>query len=254
MFFEKELLSFNIVDVFEMRQKNVNKYNSGRKFNALSYRFNTDAVLETETDTFVMKNGHVSYVPSGVDYTRLANVDEFIVVHFYTTDYNTRRIESFLANDHERLAMLFREIYDCWSRKELGYKYRCSAVFYRILAECYVQNYVDGGGRSKIQDSVDYIQANYKNSGLRISDVAERSFMSEVYFRKLFKAEYGVSPQKYIVDLRIQNAVGLISTGYYTLAEVAYMSGYADYKYFSAEFKRIKGVSPSKYFNDCNET
>ena len=71
--------------------------------------------------------------------------------------------------------------------------------------------------------------------------------MSEVYFRKLFKKEYGISPQKYIIQLRIQNAVGLISTGYYSLKEIAYMSGYNDCKYFSVEFKKAMGVSPSEY-------
>ena len=88
---------------------------------------------------------------------------------------------------------------------------------------------------------------NYKNSNLSIAEIADRSFMSEVYFRKLFKEEYGVSPQKYIIDLRIQNAVGLIATGYYSLKEIAYMSGYNNYKYFSSEFKKVKGVSPSEY-------
>ena len=38
-----------------------------------------------------------------------------------------------------------------------------------------------------------------------------------------------------------------MSTGYYSLKEIAIMSGYEDYKYFSAEFKREKGISPSKY-------
>ena len=76
--------------------------------------------------------------------------------------------------------------------------------------------------------------------------------MTEVYFRKLFKQEYGVSPQKYIIDLRMQNAVGLIATGYYSLKDVAAMSGYNDYRYFSVEFKRKYGVSPSEYSYNYN--
>ena len=71
--------------------------------------------------------------------------------------------------------------------------------------------------------------------------------MSEVYFRKIFKAEYGTSPQKFIIKLRMQKAVELIETGDYSLKEVALMSGYKDYKYFSAEFKRLFGVSPSEH-------
>ncbi|MBQ4150610.1 MAG: helix-turn-helix transcriptional regulator, partial [Clostridia bacterium] len=65
--------------------------------------------------------------------------------------------------------------------------------------------------------------------------------------RKIFKAEYGISPQKYIINLRIQKATELIETGDYSLKEVALLSGYNDYKYFSAEFKRLLGVSPSEY-------
>jgi AraC-like DNA-binding protein len=86
---------------------------------------------------------------------------------------------------------------------------------------------------------------NYKKSDLSIKEIADKSFMSEVYFRKLFKEKYEISPQKYIIDLRIQNAVGLISTGYYSLKEIAYMSGYTDYKYSSVEFKKAMGISPS---------
>ena len=51
----------------------------------------------------------------------------------------------------------------------------------------------------------------------------------------------------YIIKKRLQNAIGLISAGYYTLSEVADMSGYSDYKHFSVEFKKAVGVSPSEY-------
>lgn len=247
MFFEKELLSFNLFEVVEMKQKNVDMHNKGRNYNALSYRFKSDAVLKTETEEVRMQDNCVSYVPARVDYLRSAAVDEFIVVHFDTTDYKTKRIESFVPKEPERISGLFEEIYECWRKKELGYKYRCARILYEILEECYVQNYVEGAKKTKIQGSVEYLFENYKKSDLTIKEIADRSFMSEVYFRKLFKAQYGISPQKFIVDLRIQNAVGLISTGYYSLKEVAAKCGYRDYKYFSVEFKRIMGVSPSEY-------
>ena len=73
--------------------------------------------------------------------------------------------------------------------------------------------------------------------------------MSEVCFRKLFKARFGLSPAKYLMQLRIHKAAELIHTGYYTLKEVASLCGYRDYKYFSVEFKRLKGCSPSKYIS-----
>ena len=247
MFFEKDILTFNILDVLELKQKNVNMFNSGRNFNALSYRYSSDAVLTVKEENFIMKSNCVCYLPARLDYTRTATKDEMIIVHFDTISYNTKNIEFFVPGDTTVLAGLFRQILNVWSKKELGYKFKCSAILYEIFAECYAQNYVSKTQDPKIQKSVEYLLKNYKKNDLTIKEIADKSFMSEVYFRRLFKEQYGVSPHKYIVDLRLQNAVGLISTGYYSLSEIAYMSGYNDYKYFSTEFKRNMGISPSEY-------
>ena len=247
MFFEKDMLSVNILEVLELKQQNVNMFNSGRNFNALSFRFRSDAVLTTKTGSHSMKDNAVSYFPARLDYTRVATVDEMIVVHFDIINYNTKNIEYFIPNDPATLSELFRDIFDVWQKKELGYKFKCSAILCEIFAECYIQNYASKSQNSKIHNSVEYLLKNYKKGDLSIKEIADKSFMSEVYFRKLFKEEYGISPQKYIIDLRIQNAIGLISAGYYSLKEVAYMSGYHDYKYFSVEFKKAMGVSPSEY-------
>lgn len=247
MFFEKEILSFNILDVLELKQKNVNMLNTGRNYNALSFRFRADTYLKTKKHKYHIKDNFVSYVPARLDYSRACTVDEMIVVHFDTINYHTEDIEFFIPKDPNALSELFREILDCWNRKEVGYKYKCSAILCDILAECYRQNFKPESQNSIIQKSVDYILKNYKHKELYIREIAEQSFMSEVYFRKLFKAEYGISPQKYIIKLRMQNALGLISTGYYSLKEVAEMSGYCDYKHFSVEFKKSVGVSPSEY-------
>ena len=247
MFFEKEMLSFHILDVLEIKQNNVSMFNTGRNFSALSFRFCSDAYLKAGKNEYHMRENFVSYVPARLDYSRAAKVDELIVIHFETVNYYTENIEYFEPKNPKVLAKLFREILECWHKKELGYKYKCSAILCEIFAECYAENYVPNIQNSKIQKSVEYILDNYKKSDLTIKDIAKQSFISEVYFRKLFKEEYGLSPQKYIVKLRIQHAVGLIATGYYSLNEIAYMSGYNDYKYFSVEFKKAIGVSPSEY-------
>ena len=247
MFFEKELISFDLIDIFEMKQKNVNMFNTARNFSALSFRFRADTYIETEYAKYHMKDNYVSYFPARLDYSRVSELDEFIVIHFNTPNYTTRDVEFCEPKNPEPLAALFREILAGWEKKETGYRYKCSALLYEILGECYIQNFRCEESSSKIARSVDYLMQNYKRSDLTVREIADKSFMSEVYFRRLFRTEYGTSPRKYIIKLRIQNAVGLISTGYYSLKEVAYMSGYSDYKYFSVEFKKVMGVSPSEY-------
>ena len=249
MFFEKELISFKFISVFELKQENVDMWNAGRRFHALSFRFHADTYLRTETAEYHMTDNSMAYVPAHLGYGRSASIDELIAVHFETENAETTGIEIFVPKNPDALANLFREILDCWKRKEVGYKYECSALLCKILRECHVRSLKSEPQKSKIQKSVDFILKNYTDPHLSIQKIAEQSFISEVYFRKLFKEEYGISPQKYIINLRIQHALGLLWSGYYSLKEIAYMSGYNDYKYFSVEFKKAMGSSPSQYVN-----
>ena len=247
MFFDNDMISFNLLDVLELKQKNVNMYNSKRNFNALSFRLKADTILKSKSDTFQMKDNYISFVPSRLDYRRVSKIDELIVIHFEVINCNARDIEFFKVKNPEAFQKLFTSILECWNHKEVGYKYKCSAIFNDILALCYLENYKPKPVESKIKKSVDYLLKHYNDCDLSIKVIAEQSFVSEVYFRKLFKAKYGISPQKYIIRLRIQCAKELISTGYYPLKEIALMSGYTDYKYFSTEFKKQVGISPSDY-------
>ena len=253
MFFDNDMISFNLLDVLELKQKNVNMYNSNRNFNALSFRFKADTVLKSKSDAFQMKDNYISFVPSRLDYSRVSKIDELIVIHFEVINCNARDIEFFKPKYPETFQSLFTSILECWNHKEVGYKYKCSAIFNEILAMCYSENYKPKPINSKIKNSVDYLLKHYNDCDLSIKAIAEQSFMSEVYFRKLFKEDYGISPQKYIIHLRIQCAKELISTGYYSLKEIALMSGYTDYKYFSTEFKKQVEVSPSDYVYNYNK-
>ena len=247
MIFERENLSFHILDVFELNQQECKSFNKARHFHALSFRLHADAILKTKTNTFQATDNCVAYVPANVDYERICKYDTLIALHFELNDYHANDIQILQAKNTEKLRELFLEIAKHWKNKEVGYQHKCSALLYEIFEICYKETYNPSRKNSKIRNSVAFLEANFKNPDLAMEEIAKQSFISAVHFRKLFKEEYGLSPQKYIIRLRIQNAAALISSGSYTLQEVAYLSGYNDYKYFSVEFKKIYGFSPSKY-------
>ena len=141
MFFEKEFISFNLLDVLSIKQKNITTKDEGRNFSALSLRLRSDAVLKTKQNEYHMGDNCVAYFPARIDYRRSANIDELIVIHFDSTDHHAEDIEFFKSSSPEKLIKLFEEILNCWNQKELGYKYKCSALLYEIFAECYAQNY-----------------------------------------------------------------------------------------------------------------
>jgi AraC-like DNA-binding protein len=68
-----------------------------------------------------------------------------------------------------------------------------------------------------------------------------------VYFRKIFKSIYGVSPIKYINNLKIEHARELIESQMYSISEAAFHSGYSDSSSFSRDFKKHFDMTPGEY-------
>ena len=247
MIFEQELIAFEIQAVFSLDQVNSKTWNADRPHDALSFRFDADTLMETDTQQLELSANHICYVPAHIDYMRTAKRDKLIVVDFRTFRGQAKEIEVFCPEYPRKYAELFRQILQCWEGKKGAYKYEASAILNRIFAELHQDTCSIGSKETKIGSSLSYIEENYLKKDFSLQEAAKRSQISETYFRKLFKKEKGISPKKYVIQKRITHACYLIRTGYFTLQEIADRCGYEDYKHFSTEFKKMEGVSPSQY-------
>jgi len=66
-------------------------------------------------------------------------------------------------------------------------------------------------------------------------------------FRKLFKSYFGISPWKYILQIRIANAKEMLTNTQRQIQEIAWETGFDNPDYFTSAFKRITGTSPGAY-------
>lgn len=71
--------------------------------------------------------------------------------------------------------------------------------------------------------------------------------MSQPVLLKKIKAITGMSANDFVKSLRLKKACGLLLENRYTVYEVAYMVGYENSKYFSREFKKEFGKTPTEY-------
>lgn len=247
MIFEKESLAFELLTVMELKQGRKELWHIKRNFDALSFRFKADTVIRSGGKSFPLSGGSVGFFPAMVEYDRMTRCDELIAIHFNLLNYHSKSLQFCQPDDPEEVGRLFREILEVWTRKEKGYRHRCAAVLYEIFALLYREGDQESAVYAKIREAVTYLTNNFRSPDVSIAQAARRSYISEVYFRKLFREEFGVSPKKYLIQLRIKYALDLIASGYYSLQEIASLCGYTDYKYFSTEFKRLTGKSPSQY-------
>ena len=95
--------------------------------------------------------------------------------------------------------------------------------------------------------AIEYIHDHFTGEKLSVEMLSSLCGISSVYFRRLFTVKFGVSPVRYINDLRLSRAKELILSEQYTVEEAARLSGFEDESYFCRFFKKETGMTPSEY-------
>lgn len=97
-----------------------------------------------------------------------------------------------------------------------------------------------------VNKALNYMNAEYVH-GVTVSQVAEKMRLDRSYFSTLFKAEMGMSPQKYLMHLRLEKAAELITIYGESPTTAGISVGYPDLYHFSKIFKQHFGYSPRMY-------
>jgi AraC-like DNA-binding protein len=86
-----------------------------------------------------------------------------------------------------------------------------------------------------------------KGMGSLSKDMAKLCNISCVYFRRIFANAFGLSPIKYVNNLKIERAKELLRSRLYSVTEVCEIAGFSDPAYFCRLFKKEVGVTPSEF-------
>ncbi len=79
-----------------------------------------------------------------------------------------------------------------------------------------------------------------------LEDALGRLPYNQDYFRRAFKDRIGYTPVKFVEFKRLEQAMNILAAGH-SVKETAAITGYPDVYYFSRQFKRYMGTSPSAY-------
>lgn len=82
---------------------------------------------------------------------------------------------------------------------------------------------------------------------LDIETLARAAHLSVSRLSRLFRAQVGVTPQRYIENQRIAHAQRFLETTDWPIGEVALKSGWTDPLYFSRRFRAATGSTPTAY-------
>lgn len=109
--------------------------------------------------------------------------------------------------------------------------------------------YKDKELHTYIQDALNFINSNYMNS-ITVQEIADYVNLSRSYLYKMFIKNLGISPQRYLINLRMYKATLLLKGTKLPIGEVASRIGYSDSLLFSKTFSKHFSMSPLNYRNN----
>lgn len=223
-----------------------------RSTHGFSTVFNGATVFRFENGTNLTSgNGAIIYLPHHSTYTgESITPGSCYCINFSITEDIRNEPFVFMPKNMAAFENIFKTADKYWMAKRDGYELKCRSLLYEFLYQMQKELSLKYTNRSKfdiIAPAIDYIHANYLNETINIESLAEMCGISHEYLRQLFRLFYNTTPIAYINSMKITRAKELIESGLYSVTEAAMMSGYTDISYFSREFKKATGVSPSLY-------
>ena len=99
--------------------------------------------------------------------------------------------------------------------------------------------------QARIREFID----TFLDSSLSVEQMAAEVGISPFYFSRLFRASFGMTPHRYVLQMRIARAASLLlqSGRRRTIADIAHSTGFASQAHLTAVFNRYLGCSPARW-------
>ena len=113
-----------------------------------------------------------------------------------------------------------------------------------IMPQKITENGID---QQFIEKTMDYITDNITDSNLSVEGLADTMHLSRSNVYRKIKALTGKTVVEFIRMVRLKQAIKHMETKKYSLAEIAYLTGFTSPSYFTKTFKEQYGKPPSEY-------
>lgn len=231
--------------VFKIREQR------DRKYYGICFAKSGKMTYYHDGKEYISDRNHVLFLPKGATYTQSCTEEgEFPLIQYLALDGTApSEFISIEISDVENYLGEFHKLEKLWLIKPPNGHLSALRTIYEIFNRLYKNELASKRDKNYniIRPAVRYLEDNFNDPTLNNKILAEKAAVSEVYFRRVFKSQYGTSPKQYIQDLRIRNAENMLRNEYLSITTIAEMSGFSSVYHFSRSFKKVTGYTPSEY-------
>ena len=100
--------------------------------------------------------------------------------------------------------------------------------------------------KRNLREIKDYIDLHYMDK-ITLDDLAQQFFINKFYLTRLFKEQFGISINNYLLQVRATQAKQLLRFTDLSIEQIGQKCGMNDANYFSRMFKKVEGITPGEY-------
>lgn len=231
-----------------------------RPYQVVHYVLKGSGILDISGHTYNIEEGDIFFIPSGsVAYYEASHTDPWT---YAWTNFSGIRSQNYLqrimsasSNGYVHRGAdtapygddIFR-ILTLEKSPVSAYLEENSILLHIISRLLENTGYKDAGSdQLGVADQVRfYLEMNYFEE-VRIGELAQSLGYHPHYVTRMFKQKYGITPKRYLIELKLKKACGILLSSNLPVAVVAESVGFSDPLAFSKLFKNTFGVSPRAY-------
>ncbi len=228
--------------------------------NKFYYITKGNCVIRINDKDYYGKEGDCFFIPANTrhDY-RNVNGAVFEKYWFHFDLYPNNSIFKLLDLDYcikpedDSLLNLFAELFSKYNSEKLTDKLDVKSLAIRILSSFIAASHMEtkvptAPGEEPISNVLAYIN---QNLGRHISngELSELCYLHPNHFVRFFKKKTGTTPQRYIMEQRVQMAKRLIEQTDMKFSDIAVQAGLCDAPHLCKVFKRFYSLNPQ----DCRK-
>jgi AraC-like DNA-binding protein len=129
-----------------------------------------------------------------------------------------------------------------------GYRSACILALGELVL--FLSREASGGERDnasiRLAEVLGFMERNCKRE-LKLEELSGMMNMSPRNFQRLFRQYLGTNPFAHLLHIRLQRARRLLEAGKMNISEIAAEAGFSDGAYFTRQFRKVFGLTPSAY-------
>ena len=99
-----------------------------------------------------------------------------------------------------------------------------------------------------ITDFMSFIDAKWRETDLKVDEFSTQLGISKSQLYRKMMALFGISPNSFLKNYRLNKAKELLSKQVHNISEIAFETGFSSPSYFSKCFLKKYGIKPSDFF------